>query len=409
MTQFDPTLNDAVDGAAAVPQPILRQQVQQGNLSAMVQLLNQALEHKQITTQVRLEGKRLHLSLTAPQIPNKRVAVILTCREISAWKLGGVEMLQISGQQSNAVEPAWMQAIAISSSVEATLTLDQAVSGNLEPQIQSVPSHSIPTSTPTAPSHQISVQPIDREGWKSIAASLFLATLLLVSGQLTVLFSPFITLVHELGHTVFAWIFGYPAIPAFDFMHGGGVTFYLSGRVPLLLFVVYCGFGYLFYRYWHDRITARCLLAGVAVYTICAFTGLHQILISAMGHGFELIFAGIFLYRAISGYACRYAIERPLYGMLGFFTLFYDIRFAHSLMFDPVARELYEQGKGGILDHDFVRLAGGYLGVDLFIVAALFMVCCLVTPVGVFLVYRYRISALRMVQRLCLVDSENLT
>ena len=233
-----------------------------------------------------------------------------------------------------------------------------------------------------------------------MAASLLLATLLLVSGQLTFLFSPFLTLVHELGHTCCAWIFGYPAIPAFDFMHGGGITFYRLERVSLLLLVMYCGFGFLLYRYRHNPLTVRVLLVVVGVYTLCAFTGLEQMLISAMGHGFELLFAGIFLYRALSGYACRYSIERPLYGMLGFFTLFYDIRFAHGLMFDPVAREIYEQGKGGFLDHDFVRLAGEFMGVDLFVVAALFLVCCLVTPVVVFWVYRYRVMVLGTVQRM---------
>ena len=122
MNQFDSSLNDA----AAVPQP-LPQQVQQGSPSAMARLLNRALAHKQITAQVSIEGKGLFLSLTAPQIPNQRVATILVCREINTWKLEGIELLQITGQQRDTPQSAWKQAIAIHPLANAPLTLEQVV------------------------------------------------------------------------------------------------------------------------------------------------------------------------------------------------------------------------------------------------------------------------------------------
>ena len=97
-----------------------------------------------------------------------------------------------------------------------------------------------------------------------------------------------------------------------------------------------------------------------------------------MGHGFELIFAGVFLYRALSGESCHYPVERPLYAMLAFFTLAYDIRFAHGLIFDWQARADYLQGKGGMV-HDLALLAGQYAGGNLSAIAAAFWGSCLLT------------------------------
>jgi len=40
---------------------------------------------------------------------------------------------------------------------------------------------------------------------------------------------------HELGHCVTFWVFGYPAVPAFDFQYGGGMTYPVMGRRPCRL------------------------------------------------------------------------------------------------------------------------------------------------------------------------------
>ena len=365
----------------------LTQRAQAGDVAAMQQLLEQALVHKQIQVEVQLEDACVYLTLTAESVPPQQMATILVGREIQTWHLQNIETVNLAGQEQGTIAPAWVQAIALTPLSPATMTLDEAVQSKRLP---------IPADRINQPQRSMNQRPeartalgIDQEGWKSLIAGLVLALLILASGQVTFLLSPLITLVHELGHTCAAWLFGYPAIPAFDFLYGGGVTFHATERWSLILVAIYSGFGYLFYRYWHDHPTARGLLATVTGYTILAFTPGHQILMVWMGHGFELLFAGIFLYRALSGSGCRYNIERPLYGMVSFFTLFYDLRFAHGLMFNPTFRQIYEQGKGGVIDHDFVRLANTYLGVDLAIVVSFFMICCLATPMLVFLWFRY--------------------
>ncbi len=85
-------------------------------------------------------------------------------------------------------------------------------------------------------------------------------------------------------------------------------------RQTILLVLLYLCFGYLFYLFRRNPFTVV-ILAVVAVgYSLAAFTSIHEIIGLFMGHGFELIFAAIFLYRAISGSAIILAVERPLYG-----------------------------------------------------------------------------------------------
>ena len=371
-----------------MPSVQLLDRARQGDVAAMEQLLNQALAHKQIQVVAQLEAACLDLVLTAASSPDQQTATILICRELQRWHVQAPETLNITGQACGSLTPAWTQTIALTPSSPASLTLDQAARG---PQQWPHTPHVAPPRAVRPPrSPSTLALGIDPAGWNAIAAGLGLALLVLASGQVTFLLSPLITLVHELGHTCAAWAFGYPAIPAFDFLHGGGITFHALQRWPLILAAIYAGFGYLFYRYWSNPLTAKVLLAIVGLYTLLAFTPGQDLLITLMGHGFELLFAGIFLYRALSGYGCRIAIERPLYGMLSWFTLFYDIRFAHRLMFDAGFRQVYELGKGGVLDHDFVRLAHHYLNMDLAVVAFLFLVSCVITPVVVMGLYRDR-------------------
>lgn len=371
--QPSPSLVDLRDAAAS------------GSVEAMTQLLNQALAHKQIEADVCWEGGELHVYLQADRSPDEKSSVMLCCREIVQWHLSEVQTLWISGQENGARESAWCWQLGFLSADGHMPTLHQAANGELwrRPQLDQ-------TSWVQANSSADLWVPqsIDREGWQAIAAGIVLALLIFASQQVTFLLSPLITLVHELGHTLTNWIFGYPAIPAFDFMHGGGVTFNVE-RMPFLIGLVYCGFGYLFYVYWQNYLTARVLLGVAIAYTLCAFTGIQEFWVVSMGHGFELIFAGIFMARAISGYACRYSIERPLYAMLAAYVIFYDLQFSWRLIFDQTTRAIYQQGKGGVIDHDLVRIARDIFNIDLSLVAGGMLLATLLTPLVVWGIYRY--------------------
>ena len=163
------------------------------------------------------------------------------------------------------------------------------------------------------------------------------------------------TLVHEFGHTLAAWLFGYPAIPAFNFQHGGGVTSIDDRQWPLVL-LWFIALSWLLWRYRFYRPAWPLLAIPAALYTALSLTRMHEIVITFMGHGMELIIAGIFFYRALSGSAVRVAAERPLYAFLGIFLAFGEARFAHGLSTNAEKRIEYGLELSGI-PNDWLRIA----------------------------------------------------
>ncbi len=180
------------------------------------------------------------------------------------------------------------------------------------------------------------------------------------------------TLVHELGHTFAGWGFGIPSVPAFDFSYGGGVTIHQDPSA-FVLALIYAAFAYLLFLYRRNpRSLVLIGMIGGAHLALMA-TGLDEPVTIAMGHGFELLFAGIFFYRALSGFACVHGAERPLYGFLGFLITFDNMRFAYRLIHSHEHRWMYENAKGGGHWMDFDRLAREFLLVDLSAIAHFFM------------------------------------
>jgi len=187
------------------------------------------------------------------------------------------------------------------------------------------------------------------------------------------------TLVHEFGHFVTNWIFGYPAVPAFDFMHGGGVTVH-QDRNALLLIGVYALFAVAAYHLRENRKAMGLVGALAAVHAFAAFTSLHEMVELAAGHGAELIVAGIFLYRAMSGEKIRAEAERYAYAFAGAFILFDNVRLMSGLMTSHERRVEYELAKGGGAWMDLSRIGAEYLHVDLVPLAGFFLVLTFVVP-----------------------------
>jgi hypothetical protein len=180
------------------------------------------------------------------------------------------------------------------------------------------------------------------------------------------------TLVHELGHTFAGWGFGIPSVPAFDFTYGGGVTIHQDPS-PVVLTLVYAALAYLLFLYRRNAQALVLIGAIGGAHIASMVTGVDEPIAIAMGHGFELLFAGIFFYRALSGFACVHAAERPLYGFLGFLITFDNMRFAYRLIYSHEHRWMYENAKGGGHWMDFDRLAREFLLVDLSTIAYFFM------------------------------------
>lgn len=189
---------------------------------------------------------------------------------------------------------------------------------------------------------------------------------------------------HEIGHAIASWFYGYPAIPTFDFQHGGGMTYWgarshvLLGCACLLLIT---GMVYL-YRggYW--------MLLGILSFLLVfqlgtAFNTGHDVVMSYMGHGGEILIAYFCLLRGGMGNAAGLTqTERYFDLIFGFFTLARNVLMSVALQ-DASGRADYEMQKGGHMMGDFSKIAE-YTGMNLGTVAlaSLAFMLLLAVPAG---------------------------
>jgi len=188
---------------------------------------------------------------------------------------------------------------------------------------------------------------------KVLAIGLVLAVIVNAVPFIRFIFGPIQIIIHELGHAIAGWLFGYPAIPSFDFIYGGGITPMGSHQVAIAILVA-GGFAYLAYLFRGNRRTLVLIGSCFLVWLFFEASGWRRDLaISAAGHINECVFAGIFLYMALANIGWRMPeVERPLGAFLALFLEINMIRFCLELMHDQDALEIYKQGKGGMLMHD---------------------------------------------------------
>ncbi|MBY0401654.1 hypothetical protein K2X89_15280 [Myxococcota bacterium] len=238
-----------------------------------------------------------------------------------------------------------------------------------------------PIAEPTDPEVDEPREPlVDRLGWISFSGGFFAALLALQFWPTQAALGAMATLVHEMGHAAFGWLFGYPSIPAFDFSYGGGVTLQQE-RMPLLAAGVALALGYGVYALREWALLRNALLSLLVLYVPLALTRGHEAAILMMGHGGEVCFATLALHRALSGRGCQLEAERPLYALVGWFLVLAGMRFAWQLRTSDLHRELYESAKGGGHWMDFSRLADEFLHVPLETVAGFFLVALVAPPV----------------------------
>lgn len=240
---------------------------------------------------------------------------------------------------------------------------------------------------------------IPREGWIALGVGALLAGVVMQLPFLSFVFSYFTVLTHELGHTIFGWLYGYPSVPAFDFVYGGGITQHTERQVFIAV-AVQLGLLWLVWLFWRNVVSGTLAAATALLYAITAWTSLHEAVITAMGHGFELFVAGLFLHRALSGNACHHGAERVAYGFVGSFVTFERLRFAYGIVWNPFERQVYEQAKGGGHWMDFSVLAEQHFQVPLRLVAFVFLMLCYLPPLLAWLVNQHGAATERVVTRL---------
>lgn len=370
-------------------------------------LLQQACGDAVEEVMVGVSDRSLQIGLVADPAPAKADVLLSITAELQRWPSveNQIATIAIASYQTGVYQPVWTEMQPISSILQSFHALGSGIGTGIGagtdpamtwPAAQSATGATLYPRSSLAPKptvqsvsfSSLTVKQLDKNGQRAIATGLGLGILVTLLGQVKFLLHPLITTVHELGHAATNWLFGYFAIPAFDFIHGGGVTMSSEQKSVIIVTLLYLGLAYLFYRYWRNVLTARSLLGLTLVYLLCAYTPIHQALIVGMGHGFELLFAIVFLYQSLSGLGCRTSIERPLYGMMGFYIVLYDIGFAWGLLTDSDMRTVYNFGKGGI-DNDFVRLARDYLHTNLSAIAVAFLIGSFMVVPAAYALFRY--------------------
>jgi hypothetical protein len=240
--------------------------------------------------------------------------------------------------------------------------------------------------------------PTPRSGVPSIVIGVVAALACMTVPFARFVFHPLVTVLHELGHVVADWAFGRPAIPAFDFVHGGGMTV-SQGRSWILLALLG---GAWIAAAVAVRTRPRAVVAvasAAAVWAVLLASGADELVILVCGHAFELMFVVLFAARAISGNGVRGAADRAAYAFAATFVWSTNLALAWGLAFRHEARVEYELAKGGGAWMDLSRIAREFAGLSLESVAGFYLIVVLLVPVAVRFVDRIRAAARSAVDR----------
>ncbi len=120
----------------------------------------------------------------------------------------------------------------------------------------------------------------------------FLGILAQGAGYMTVFF-------HEIGHSIFYWLYGYVAVPRFDFEYGGGYSNALTGQMYVLLAALYAGTIYVIYLAREEKFWLAIFAPLLLLHLLTAFNDYHHVVILFMGHGAEVAIGSFMLSRAL--------------------------------------------------------------------------------------------------------------
>jgi hypothetical protein len=96
-------------------QPNLLELAKQGNPQAIATLMNRSLRPKGIVATVVQQGDRLRVLLAADQIPNRQAMTLFVRNGIVSLGVSTIRAIEISGQQTDANQPAWTQEVELGS------------------------------------------------------------------------------------------------------------------------------------------------------------------------------------------------------------------------------------------------------------------------------------------------------
>ncbi len=194
--------------------------------------------------------------------------------------------------------------------------------------------------------------------WKILAIGLTSAIVLFAVPPTRFICSALVTLFHEFGHAVMGWLMGYPSLPAFDLVYGGGLTSHGEFRLSIVIAIA-CAFAYCGWRIRTNRVAV--VILGILFLIWVLFVSREwrrELAFASAGHLGELILATIFLYKALFDEGWRWPqAERPAAAFVAAFVQINSIAFCLKLLGNPEFLAWYREGKGGAMMNDMEVIA----------------------------------------------------
>ncbi len=164
-------------------------------------------------------------------------------------------------------------------------------------------------------------------------------------------------LFHEIGHAIFYWLFGKPAIPSILTAIGANMAGGYTMAMGYSRMVHAVALGALAYGCYVLYITRRMIFwlvlpLAVAI-AVLGFGRYTEWIIAYMGHGTAILAGGVLLYRAWLDIIVSSEFERWCNAVFGFFITLNNANFARRLVFDGAFRGQYENAP---VEMDFIKM-----------------------------------------------------
>lgn len=203
-------------------------------------------------------------------------------------------------------------------------------------------------------------------------------------------------LAHELGHVALRWSYGYPALPALDFRHGGGVV-YPFDRNIWILFAFYGVATAAFC--WGMARRVWWFAAAVSVLTglhlVFAFNYRHEALCNFMGLGAEVLIAVSCIIRSAQAEKMGGWPEQYFNMIFGMYVMGRNI----ILTLNAYRAGSSDAQNGGhfLRDAEQIAAVAGVSMPQVALFSLAFTVCCALTALGfaIFLPPRERLGTIR--------------
>lgn len=196
---------------------------------------------------------------------------------------------------------------------------------------------------------------------KSLAITLGLVFIAKQLPLVSYVLNAYNTAVHELGHACTAWLFGYFAIPTFDLINGGGVTYLVSRPFLMSLFAFVFILANLFLIKKNKSISNKILGFALLIYCLLYFSRVHGLLITFMGLGGEILISFMLAWQALSNLRITMNTVYLFFLFLSMAIFQNTTNFLYSLLFNPQSKFEYIDEKkefmsNNTLTNDLVKL-----------------------------------------------------